>query len=462
MATSAVTPDVSTPPPVSAGPATDASFSASVDSVFDRISSDAGSSDSAPPAADATPPEVVTADAPADELPPLDEPPADYEPPVAEAATPEAPEDVEHLAEITADKVEGGKYYTTKAKWDRLTAADKTVQQLRELDPAITVDAIKGMFTRTQALDEMLGHHLSGDPRRVASVASYFVGTGQDGRPNQSPQTVSAFADAVLANAARHYPGAFQTVERKMLATIAQKQYAKFQRSKNPDDGALAQNLDFMARGDFRRDLGQQQAAPADPLAAERAALNRERQTYHQRLQQDHQATVYHAVNAAESDAKAEVEKIIEAALSSIPTNVREKKPVEFKHAVRDLRESFEEATRTNANYTTARTNLLSQLRTNPTQEARSALVAFDQKWASWLIGKAKPEVVSRFSDVVMQQTQAANAKYEKLQERREPGGNSGSPVQRATLVQKLKEPTKDPKHFESKVDSFFEAVSHR
>ena len=165
------------------------------------------------------------------------------------------------------------------------------------------------------------------------------------------------------------------------------------------------------------------------------------------------------AVNAAESEVKAVIDETITAALSVIPTNVREQKSAEYKYAIRRLQDAFEEGTKANSNYSNSYNVLLERLRTNPTPEARSALVGHVKKWAAYLVGQKKSEVVSQFSTKVVEQSTEAHKKQEKLQERREPGGNNGSPAQRATLQQMLTNPKTS---YNDGFDAWFNALARR
>jgi hypothetical protein len=396
-----------------------------MDRVFKPILDDAGRSDAEPePVAEDTgpAPEVVTADEPV---------PEGEEAPAAASV-----EEVDPYAEeIGPDSVsqDGKRFFYNKGKAETLMAAHKTIQGLRALDPNFSPDSYKEMLGRTIELDRMLTDLDSGDPQRVGAVAMDIVSA------NRNPASVSAFIDTAMAQVAQHHPQAFQTVQNKILAGMAQRFYNEYNQTRNEQTKKLAQNLDYLARKDFIDP--DQNGAAADPLAAERASLAQREQAYNSRIQQDRLAAINAQVQSAVKSAESIVDSAIDSALSVIPQNVREMRAVDYRHAQRDLRDQFDTITKGSENFQKQYQILMQRLRTTPTDQSRDALVSWVKQWADYAVGRAKKEVVGRFTNSVTSSSNAAHAKQQEIAKRVEPSAGNNSPVQRASLQQKLKDP---------------------
>lgn len=452
MATTVAPPAASSAPPPSASPtppatSAPANLDAGLDSVFDRAESEAAPGEPLPIA-----PEIITGDEPPPEV--IDEEPTAAPPVVASAE----PEEVDPYAEIEADSVsnDGKTLHFKKAKADRLLEAQRTLQAIREIDPGITVDTIKDMQRRTLELDRMLTDYDSGDPKLVADITSNFI------HPQANPQSVAAFVDSAMMTAAQHHPAAYQMVQGKVLVGLAEIQYRKAAQTTDPaqraSEEALAQNLEYLATGKFRSAAAQQNGQ-RDPVDARLAELNQREQQYNFRANQDRKAMIDRAEAAADTERTSAVDKAIESALSLIPEKVREQRAVDYRHAVRDLRDEFEKVTKASDPYQKQHAILMNQLRANPSDQTRNAVVAFDKQWAEYVAGRSKREILGRFNETVLAQTNAAQKKQEALRQRIEPGGGSGTPVQRTTLKQALSDPKTG---FDKGIDMYFEALAKR
>lgn len=447
METPISTPAAVEAPPAVSAPETPVSApapnSSDFDSAFDAAFGD-GSPAATPDAAPSASPEVVTADADptADQSAQPGATPEDEQ--LAAQGEQQTPEEVDPYEEIKPDSVsaDGKRFFFREAKAKAMLASHQTLQQLRDIDPAITVDGIKGMYARTLEMDRFLGDFDSGDPRRVAGVAAMFV------NKNSNPQSVAAFVDSTIAAAEQIHPDLATMIRNRAFLAAAN----DLLKTGKEEDRLLAWNLEHRVRGetgDYARYRNPQQPA-ADPLAQVRQAqaqLTQQQRAFNQQRMQEHQARVQQAVSAAQADANAAVDKIIDDALAVIPANVREQRAFEFKASRRDLREKFDEIAGKTDIYKAQYNNLLSQMRANPSEQARNALVQFVEQRAAYAIGKMKKEVLQRFNDSVMSQSAALHQKQQALQTRREPGSGN-IPVQRGTsLAAKLRHvsnPTND------------------
>lgn len=454
MATTVAPPAASSAPPPSAPPtppatSAPANLDAGLDSVFDRAESEASPGEPLPIA-----PEIITGDEPQAEV--VDEEPA-AAPPVTAAVE---PEDIDPYAEIEADSVsnDGKTLHFKKAKADRLLEAQRTLQAIREIDPFITPEGIADMRHRTLELDRMLNAFDTEDVQGITAAAMDFAG------PGQKPQSVAVFVDQAVASAAQHHPAAFKVVQDNILRLLSNQQFAKFQQTGNEDDRLLAWNLDYLAhgkQGDYKRydAPAQPNGRRPDPVDARLAEIIHRDQQYNFRANQDRKAMVDRAVGAADTERTSAVDKAIESALSLIPEKVREQRAVDYRHAVRDLRDEFEKVTKASDPYQKQHAILMNQLRANPSDQTRNAVVAFDKQWAEYVAGRSKREILGRFNETVLAQTNAAQKKQEALRQRIEPGGGSGTPVQRTTLKQALSDPKTG---FDKGIEMYFEALAKR
>jgi len=438
---------IETPATSSPAPATGGGFDAALDRSFAGAEKTTAAMDApgGPPALGTpgegeqppTAPEVVTADAVPTETAAVAEE-GEQTPVVEEEPDPFA-------EEIKPDSVsqDGRRLFFNKAKGELLMADRKVLQQVRAIDPTFSPETYQENVGRVMELDRMLNDFSSGDPQRVAQVADQFL------NPTTNPETAVAFMDNAMMKAAQHHPQAFQQVQSKLLHTLANTFVNKYRQSGSATDKALAQNLRWLANGAPANpqaglhydDLDGTAQPVQNPLAAEKAAFDQQVQQYNLQRNQEKQQRLNAFVTSAETEAKSQVKQAIDSALGIIPAEVRTARANDYKHAVRDLQDQFEEAVKANPIYDRQYKALVSGLYANPTDASKAALVKFVRQHADASIGRMKKEVIGRFTSTVKRNADQLTQKYEDNSKRVEPGGGNNNPVHRATVAQKLNDP---------------------
>ncbi len=431
-----------------------AGFDAAIDAAFAPIESSVSTTDTTPAA-----PVTESADTPVESTESTE-----TEETTEQAEGQDAPQQVEEqvdpdeeIAPVASSK-DGKRLFFDAPKAKALLASHQTMRQLRELDPGITVENVKTLYERNLGLDQLIGDYDSGDPQRVGQAADWFLDQ------SQNPESVTAFVDHAVGKAAMAHPQAFQMVQGKILNgwlsnvtqnptplndptfkqaidVLSQGLYRRTLETGNPVFERIAQNIDAHVFGrDFQtaQTISQQRPQQTQP-DPERAAFERERQQYQALRQQDRQRQVETAVNTAETQANESVDQIIQQALSVIPENVKQMRAVEIKHAIRDLRESFEEARNASPTFPRQYNVILSALKANPSDKGREALVNATKQFAQLIVNRNKKAVLDRFTGAVVGSADAANKKQQQVAQMHNVAG--ATPVQRATVQQKLKDP---------------------
>ncbi len=389
----------------------------------------------ASPEAEAAPPELDTPEEPAaePEAEPVEEPAPEPEPePEAEeqpTAEPEPEPEPEPTDEIQPDKVstDGKTYFFRAAKAKALLADRQFVNDIRAKIPHATVETLEGHYEQAVEHRELLDDLNSGDPGRVARRVERFIGENSD------PRIVGLFTDNVVRATAQRYPQAYQQIEGKVLATYTKSLYDAALRTNDKALLALAQNLDFKQRGKF---LGETDFAQRDPHADRLADIERRERELNERQNRERAAFVEQQMAAAKQAEEAAITEDIEKALEPVAKAFKD--TPHWRHMTRDIRDAIEEAKKANPTWKRQYDIQEARVKQNPTEESKAALATMMRQFAAPVIAKNKKAVIEAHTQTVMGKAAAAHQKQQQIAAKREPTG--GSPVQRATLAQKVRE----------------------
>jgi hypothetical protein len=379
------------------------------------------------------PPEL---DAPAEEPEPEPEaesmeepePEPEPEPEVEPEQAPEPEPEPEPTDEIQPDKVsqDGKTYFFRAAKAKALLADRQFVNDIRAEIPNATVEQLKQQYARTVALDEQIDNVDSGDPERVARAADWFL-------EGATPQGIGVFADHMVRTVAQKYPEVYRQISGKVLAGYTQSLYDAALKTGDKALLALAQNLDYKQRGKF---MGEADFARRDPYAERAADLERRERELNDRQARERAAFVDQQMTAAKAAQDAAITEDIEKALEPVAKAFKD--TPHWRHMIRDFRDAIEEAIKANPTWKRQYDIQERKVRQNPTEESKAALATMMRQFAAPVIAKNKKAVIEAHTQTVMGKAAAAHQKQQQIAAKREPTG--GSPVQRATLAQKVRE----------------------
>ena len=390
----------------------------------------------AAPEAETAPPELDTPiEEPASEpeAEAVEEPEAEPQPEPEEedqlVAEPEPEPEPEPTDEIQPDKVsqDGKTYFCRAAKAKALLADRQFVNDIRAKIPNATVEALTDNYSRVVALDELLDDLDSGDSGRVGKAAGYFMGE------QQNPQSVALFADQVVRTAAQRHPQVYQQIAGKVISGYVQTLYDQALKSGDKGLLALAQNIDFKQRGKF---MGEADFAQRDPHSDRLADIERRERELTERQSRERASFVDQQMAAAKSAEESAITEDIEKALEPVAKAFRD--TPYWRHMTRDIRDAIGEAIKANPNWKRQYDLQERKTRQNPTDEAKATLTAMMRQFAAPIIAKQKKAVIETHTQTVMGKAAAAHQKQQQIAAKKEPAG--GSPVQRATLAQKVRE----------------------
>ncbi|HWR49920.1 MAG TPA: hypothetical protein VN428_02365 [Bryobacteraceae bacterium] len=377
-------------------------------------------------------------EAPTEEI--ADEPAVEAAPEPEPEPEPDAPTEVEPAAEaqpepeldptddIEPDKVsnDGKTYFFRAAKAKALLADRQFVNNIRAKIPNATVEQLEQHYVRTVALDEALEKMDSADPVLVAEAAGWFIG-------GANPQSIGAFADHVVRTVASEHPQAYRKIAGKIVGGYTKSLYDAAVKSGDKGLLALAQNLDFKQRGKF---MDEADFANRDPHADRAADLERREREYQARIDGERRQFVEQQFSAAKQAEETAVSEDIEKALAPVAEAFKD--TPQWRHMTRDIRDSIDEAIKANPTWKRQYDAQERRVRSNPTEESKAALTTMMRQFVAPIIAKSKKAVIETHTQTVMGKAADAHRKQQQLAAKREPAG--GSPVQRASLAQKVRE----------------------
>jgi len=281
------------------------SISAEIDSLFADAGSESSETESA--ASETESSSTETAGNPQDSTvqPPS---PSDFEPegtePAVETKAPAtAPEPVEAAPEVPEDERGGEEYEQRGKKWIRYPEARgkevfagyqaaRTLQKELSLTGPMTPEVVQSLANDRKILDGIDFDLMSPDPAEQARAFRYLFNTAKKAHDGQhtAHNPHATMADALLDAAAKTAPEVIHGLEQRITAHTFDKLYRKaLAAGLDTEAGqhllSSVQRADQALTGQYRKRselTGAQAAQAPDPLAAERAELQRRTQSIEQ------------------------------------------------------------------------------------------------------------------------------------------------------------------------------------
>jgi hypothetical protein len=266
-----------------------------------------------------------TATATTPEVAPIPDTPADVAPVVDPTANPETPvvdpgtdttteaqpdttiEDapVDAFSEIEPDSVsqDGKRHFYNPTKSKRLQEDHKLVQQLAEIIPDFSVDAVKQLAVRANQADELMSMFRTG-PENVEAMDN-VLGTYHQA----DPVAFGVMAIRALAHLPQANPQAAQQVDRIYTDRVlnqARARIAQVPQDQREAEANFVQNLELRYTGQYTPKERLLAGANPDPAASEREWIQQQKaqiEQFHQTQAQQQRAARFNSINTAENSA---------------------------------------------------------------------------------------------------------------------------------------------------------------
>ena len=404
----APTPAVPAPAPVTAAPVTPAAGQTS-DSLLDKAFADTAAANpiSSPEAVPGT-----TDPVPATEVTPDQTQQPGEVPAAAPAEALPDPTDLDFSEGIEPDSVseDGKRHFFKPAKSLRLQQAGKFVQALQDILPNATVEDIKNAVETSHAAEFLMQRYRQGesDPAAIDDVIDTF-------KSNENPRAFGMMAVRMLTQLPQVEPFAAQFIERQYQQQLVGRLKQAAQQSVDPaareNAIALIQNLQIALSGNpkgFESRDAILAAANADPLAQQRAELDRQRTEIEQFRQQQQQAATTSVVNRIEDSQKNGLYSEIDSLLTPVKS-AYENTP-DWKHIRQDFVDAIVAAENNHPEWRVKLDNLRNEVMLNPSEQNFNN---FTNYWRSIVRAVARPNskaILERWANRQVQRNQAATA----------------------------------------------------
>lgn len=394
----------------------------------------------APPATAPTPEAAPVAPAPAapdgtPAAPPIAEPTPEGQP------TAPAPLDFSDPASTQPDSVDadGKRFFCTKTKWDRLTGAADFVKGLQELVPEVTLDGITDRIKQANAATHMmqLFQESATNPQAIKDVVDLFSGGN-----NPTPEDRAAFAALMMDGLGRLSnlnPQAYQHVQRvhdnQGIARLQERARQTMDLGQREQAIALAQQFELAVTGKFtprEQWLNARAIDPAAQLQFERQQFERQKQQEAQtRQQQWGDYVVRTQGDAILSEVQAASAKLKgTAAERFIPTVEQELLAV-----VKKTEEAHEE-------WRYEHDMLYRQAMNTPGEQTLKQVVEYRKRIAEQIVRRMAPDIISKYSNVVLQNNQAQQQSVSRQIPNEPPPNGVGAQPSDAAFAEIRKQPT--------------------
>lgn len=345
----------------------------------------------------------------------VDTPGVVEETPAAEAEQP-AEDVVSPFEELKPDGINGGRYFCTKTKWERLTAADNAIRQFEEVMPGITVDAVKENFTRAISAQNLLDDWHSTDPETIDRAASFMF-------EKAPPQTIGRVAEHVMSLLPERAPEVFNQIQKQFQGSMIEQVY---QAAIQANDGNLfkaCQNMELALTGQFRTPEQFQQPDPQrQQLETMQQRLQRyedqeraQQQRYYQSMAQEVEASVDQAKSS-------EIEKMIPPAVAEAYKGKPDLGQLNLL-----LKSEVDTALNGNPIWRAQIARELKIAKTNPSEQTRAKVEATVRSFAAQVLARKAKPIIDKFAATAVANNAKVHQAQAKLQARREPAGLAGT-----------------------------------
>lgn len=310
------------------------------------------------------------------------------------------------------DSVDDKQHHFSKTKAERLITNSKAWDEIQSVIPNATVDSVKGLYKRSNAIDSFFADFKSGDPKDMDKVLSHLERSDPD-------SAVLLTMRAVDRLEARN-PRAFQMVENRIAEGLISSLYTQAHRTQDPKLFKIAQNLDFHRTGKFTK--MDEMGAKTDPNVERARELDRREQEFNQKTQAAQQAEINSWIQSAEAKVDTEgVDAAIDEALAPVKKAYGDKPA--WKHMRRDLQEAVEAAITAAPEWRRAFSNAWRDARQSRTDEARDGLVSMMKSLATRVVMKERKAIIETHTNARIAKSQEAHSAFEGSQQKRESAG---------------------------------------
>lgn len=334
--------------------------------------------------------------------------------PVTEPAPPE----LDFTDGVQPDSVseDGKRHFYNPTKSQRLQQAAKFVQAVQNILPNATVDEIKDAVEVSHAAKHMMlrFHEGASDPAAVDEVIDAF-------KMNENPQAFGMLAVRMLNHLPQIEPGAAQFIKRHynqgLINDLKQTARQTVDQAARDQTIALIQCLQIQLSGNAK---GYEPKAAilgggnADPIAIERAEVERGRREIHefqQRQQQSAQQQVANTIlNAQQQGSAAEIDAILAPVKAAYADATGNMKP-EWRFIRQEFADAVDAAEQAHPEWRVKLDNLRTEAMLKRSEQS---LQNFANYWRSIVRAVARPNskaILDRWGHRSIQLNQAANDK---------------------------------------------------
>ena len=336
------------------------------------------------------------------------------------AATAEGEQPVEEtpdpFEDLQPDGVDGGRYFCTKTKWNRLTTADKTMRAFEEVMPGLTVESVKENFTRAISAQNLLDDWHSTDPATIDRAANFMF-------EKAPPETIGRVAEHVMNLLPERAPQVFDQIQTQMRDGLIEQWY---QAAIQANDGNLfkaVQNIELLSTGQFRTPEQFQQPDPQrqqfETMQQKLARYEAQEQAMRDRT---YQSLAQQVDNAAEAAKSSEIEKMIPKEV----VDAYQGKP-DLGHLTLLLKSEVDRELNGNPIWRAQLAREIKIAKTNPSEQTRAKVEATIRTFTAQVLARRAKPIIDKFAATAVANNAKVHQAQAKLQARREPTGLAGT-----------------------------------
>ena len=352
-------------------------------------------------------PEVVDTPAPVEET---------AEAPAADAEQPAPEEDLNPFEDLKPDGVNGGRYFCTKTKWERLTRADAALRQFNEVVPGLTPEAVKENFTRAISAQNLLDDWHSTDPSMVDRAASFMF-------EKAPPQAVGRVAMHVMDLLPERAPEVFEQIQTQMRDGLIDQWYQSAIRNGDENLFKAIQNIELLSTGQFRTPDQFQQPDPqrqqVETLQQRLARYEQQEEANRQRM---YMSMAQEVDNAAEMAKSAEIDKMIPAEMVEAYKGKPDLDQVKLL-----LKSEVDKQLSGNPIWRAQIDREIKIAKNSPSEQARARVAATIRTYAAEVLARRAKPIIDKFAATAVANNAKVHHAQAKLQARREPAGLAGT-----------------------------------